>query len=166
MQRRSWMAALTLAALVGAPAGADATARAKPGDEIAATRQADEPASIKRKVALNLKFSGLLYPGEVVIKPANAGCRFQPITRPVRRNDLVPIEPIEVETFSADRTCSLVITLKEPGQPDKTMRRTFQFEATEPAKGPQVFECMLSAMPKTPTATVAEKTTGAARAKK
>ncbi|WP_435019304.1 hypothetical protein TA3x_001223 [Tundrisphaera sp. TA3] len=166
MQRRSWMAALTLAALAGIPAGADETAQAKTGIEPASARPAHEPGSIKRKVSLNLRFSGLLYPGEVVIKPGNAGCRFQPITLPVRVNGPVPMDPIEIETFSADRTCSLVITLKEPRQPDKTMRRTFQFEATEPAKGPQVFECMLSAMPKTPAATVAERTTGATRPKK
>ena len=105
MQGRSWTAALTLGlAMAGA---------------FAATTLADGPAATKRKVALTLKFDGLSpQGGEVEIKPGNAGCKFETIkfqTKGHPRATLdgrINLDPIEVETFTADRDCSFAITLK------------------------------------------------------
>jgi hypothetical protein len=119
MQGWSWMAALTL---VASMAGA-----------LAPTSRAAEPPPVKQKVSLNLRLDGVSAAGgEVEIKPGHAGCRFDTLkiqtkTYPRKSSDgTLLLDPIEVETVSADRDCSFTITLKEPGQPDKIVRRTIR----------------------------------------
>ena len=138
MQGRSWMAALTLvAALVGASAP---------------PTRAGEPTAIKQKVKLFLRLDGLSAEGgEVEIKPGHAGCRFQTITfqtknHPRTIDDKIDLDPIEVETLSADRDCSFAITLKEAGQPDKTVRRNIRIVPTPAGKSanPQALTCFIS----------------------
>ncbi len=117
MQGRSWMAALTL---VAASAGALAPI---------SSARAGDPTPIKQKVKLTLRLDGIVADKgvELVIKPGHPGCRFKPITRLIKGDGTIAdIPPIEVETFSADRDCSFAITLKEPGQPEKTVRRNIQ----------------------------------------
>jgi hypothetical protein len=153
MQRRSWMAALTLAAMAGALTGPSIGA--------------EGPTPIKQKVAINLRLSGLRYPGEVAVKPGGPGCRFKPFTQAIKNNNLTPLDPFEVEVFSADRDFSVVITLREPGQPDKTIRRIFRVDAPsagQPAVKP--FECLLTANSLSQPATVAEKPAGETSTKK
>ena len=139
MQGWSRMAALTL---VLAVAGA-----------FASPSLAGGPPSIKRKVAMVLKFDGLSAEGgEVEIKPGNAGSRFETIRfqtkgHPRSTNDgRINLDPIDVETFSADRNCSFAITLKEPGLPDKTVRRILQITPTTDTKSttPLVLNCFIS----------------------
>ena len=162
MQRRSWMAALTLVALAGAVALG--------GDEPASTKADAGPASVKRTVALTIRFSGLRARGKVEVKPANAGCRFKPVVQPVDQNVPIQLKPIDVEVFSADRDCSLVITLKEPGQPDKVVRRHFRVEpevaGADGKVKPQVFDCFLSAVPTKDVAAIAAKPAGEPKIKK
>jgi hypothetical protein len=139
MQGRSWTAALTLAlAMAGA---------------FASTTFADEPTPSKRKVALTLKFDGLSPKGgEVEIKPGNAGCKFETIKfqtkgHPRATTDgRINLDPIEVETFTADHDCSFAITLKEPGLPDKTVRRILRIVPPTDSKpvAPQTLTCFIS----------------------
>ena len=156
MQGWSWMAALTLAASVAGP--------------FAPTGQAAEPPPVKQKVSLSLRLDGLpAEGGEIEIKPGHAGCKFETIKfqtkdHPRSVDGKISLDPIEVETLSADRDCSFAITLKEPGQPDKTVRRTLRLVPPvegKPAK-PQEMTFYLSSnslKPKavTPKAVVVEK---------
>ena len=125
MQGWSWMAALTL---VASAFGA-----------LAPTSRAAEPPPVKQKVSLSLRLDGLnAAGGEIEIKPGHAGCRFETIkfqtkSHPKMFEGKIVLDPFEVETVSADRDCSFVITLKEPGQPDKTVRRTLRI--VPPAEG-------------------------------
>ena len=93
----------------------------------------------------------------MVIKPGHPGCRFKPITRQIKGDcQIVDIPPIEVETFSADRDCSFAITLKEPGQPEKTVRRNLQIV---PAAEPQALTCYVSSKSLSAPVAKAEATT-------
>jgi hypothetical protein len=139
MQGRSWTAALTLAlAMAGA---------------FASETRADGPISAKRKVALSLKFDGLSpQGGEVEIKPGNAGCKFETIKfqtkgHPRASSDgRINLDPIDVEILTADRDCSFAITLKEPGLPDKTVRRVLRITPPSESKPnePQPMTCFIS----------------------
>ena len=139
MQGRSWMAALSIAVAL---AGVDAPGLARAGD----------PTPIKQKVTLNIRFSGLVgQKAEVVVKPGNPACRFKPIARAIDPDVVVPFGPFDVETFSADGDCSFAITIKEPGQPDKTIRRILQIPTQAEAKAagakpgdPVVLTCYVS----------------------
>ena len=135
MQGRSWMAAGMIAAVTL-------------GGWASATR-AGQPASVKQKVKLSVHIAGTTPNSgvEVVIKPAHPACKFKPITCPVKQDGMLQdIPPIEVETLSADRDCSFAIVLKEPGQPEKTFRRSLQLNpptATNADK-PQALMCYIS----------------------
>jgi hypothetical protein len=147
MQSRSWMAAL---ALVAAMAGAHAS-----------RSLAGEPAPTKQKVVLSLKLDGLSSDGgEIEIKPGNPGCKFETIkfqTKGHPRTDSqgrINLDPIDVETMSADRNCSFSITLKEPGQPDKTVRRALRITPTLGGKtpAPQTLSCFITSNSLNPVA--------------
>ncbi len=137
MQGRSWMAALTL---VAASAGA-----------LAPITRAAEPPPIKQTVKLKVRVDGTGSPAaegaEIVVKPGHPGCRFKPIRHPLKGDgDIDDIPLIEVESFGADRDCSFAITLKEPGHPDKTVRRSLQLVpavAGKPAQ-PLKLSCYLT----------------------
>jgi hypothetical protein len=148
MQSRSWMAALALAiAIIGANAPRSI---------------ASGPAPIKQKVQLILRLDGLSSKGgEVEIKPGNAGCKFETIkfqtkNHPKTSSDgkIIKLDPIDVETLSADGNCSFSIILKEAGQPDKTVRRNLKITSTpagETAK-PQAMTCYISSNSLNPVA--------------
>jgi len=119
MQGWSWMAALTLVASVSGL--------------LAPTAQAAEPPSVKQKVSLVVRLDGLSASGgEVEIKPAHAGCRFETIKIDTKSHQKkmvdgsIVLDPFEVESLSADRDCTFAITLKEPNQAAKTVRRTIR----------------------------------------
>jgi hypothetical protein len=154
MQGWSWMAALTLvASLTGA---------------VAPAARAAEPPAVKQKVSLSLRLDGLSAAGgEIEIKPGHAGCRFETIkfqtkSHPKMLEGRIVLDPFEVETVTADRDCSFAITLKEPGQPDKTVKRTLRL--APPVEGkpvkPQELICYISSnslKPK-PKVVIVEKT--------
>jgi len=135
MQGRSWMAALTLVA---------ATALALIGE----TRdvRADDPAVVN-KIALTLKITGLGRDGcEVEIKPGHPGCEFKSITQKLDRKGLIDFKPFEVKSTSADHDCLFAITVKEPGQPAKTIKRGLVLKSPEAgvsAIPSQNFLCLL-----------------------
>ena len=154
MQGWSWMAALTLvAATVGATAPA--------------THAAD-PTPIKQKVKLQLRLDGIVAKegAEVTIKPGHPGCKFKAVTKTVKGDCTVPLDVFDVETVTADRDCSFSITLKEPGQPDKTVRRSIQIEPNvegKPAKS-QTLSCFVTS--KSLSTPVAEKSDSTDEAKR
>jgi hypothetical protein len=135
MQGRSWMAALTLAA---------ATALALQGGTRVA--RADDPAVVN-KITLTLKITGLGREGcEVEIKPGHAACEFKKISQKLDRNGQIDLKPFEVKSTSADHDCLFAITVKEPGQPVKTVKRGLVL--VKPAPGAravpsQNFSCLL-----------------------
>jgi hypothetical protein len=142
--------ALTLVASVAGP--------------FAPNARASEPPAVKQKVSLSLRLDGLSAAGgEIEIKPGHAGCRFETIkfqtkSHPKMIDGKIVLDPIEVETFSADRDCSFAITLKEAGQPDKTVKRTLRIvPPTEgkPAK-PQDLTCYITSNSLRPPAMAAK----------
>ncbi len=119
MQGRSWMAALTLATSAVLALGRPAPA----GD-----------APVVNKVRLELHITGLSASGcEVEIKPGNPACSFTTQKQKMTKRDCV-LEPIEVQSTSADRDCSFSITIREPGQAAKTFQRGLRLSPVTPGQ--------------------------------
>lgn len=134
------MAALTLLAAAAGPAW------------LALTRDAEAagPPPARQKIALEIRVDGTLAGSgvELVIRPGNPTCRFKEIVYPVKKDgDIRDIPPFEVETLNADRDCAFAIVMREPGQPDRTFRRSLQVSpealAANPDK-PQVLKIYLN----------------------
>jgi hypothetical protein len=79
-------------------------------------------------VRLNLVIAGLGRAGcDVEVKPANAGCKFRTAApRHVPSDGRAILELRDVELRGADHTCTLAITVREPGQSPKTLYRGFR----------------------------------------
>ena len=115
MQGRSWMAALAIAASTFLAAGPTARAEDKP------------PVT---KVKLEIRIAGLSHDGsDIEIKPAHAGCQFKTATYHVTQQGRASLLLEDVQSSSADRDCALAITLKEAGQPARTIRRGLRLVA-------------------------------------
>ena len=142
MQGRSWMAALALAAASAALFGTASLA--------------GQPTPVKQTVKLSLHLEGMAREGgEVRIKPGHPGCRFKEISfrltdQPRDSYGMINLAPFEVETISADHDCAFAITLKEPGKPDKTVRRNLLLVPDDDgrATAPQKMTCFVTADPK------------------
>ena len=135
MQGRSWMAALTLTvATAFAFIGGNGDARA-------------DDTAVVNKITLTLNIMGLSSDGcEVEIKPGHPGCEFKPISQKLDRNGRIDFKPFEVKSTSADHDCLFAITVKEPGQPVKTMKRGLVLKNPEPGSRTmpsQNFSCLL-----------------------
>lgn len=105
--RRMFAAQLSLLPLVG----------------IAAATAFDGEPGIVNNVVIELQVQGLSKEGCVVeIAPGHPGCKFKKVRYKVD-NARVLLQPIEVTSLSADRDCSFAITIKEPGMPEKTIKR-------------------------------------------
>jgi hypothetical protein len=150
------MAALTLtaSALLGLVLGfgpADASraddVKPTPSPETALA-PTPEDASATSKVTLILDVAGLGPKGcDVEIAPGHMGCQFRPVSFHVSRHDAnkMRIAFEDVQTTGADRYCLFAITIREPGQPVKTVRRGLRLvgSSSEPATS-QVLYCYLS----------------------
>jgi hypothetical protein len=142
MQGRSWMAALALATGVAlAPIGRPTPTRA--GDSPA-------PAAVLNKVTLTLRITGLGDEGcEVEIKPGHAACQFETQTKKVKYGGQsqgeLSVAALPVKSTSPDRDCQFTITIKEPGQPPRTVRRGIRLVVPTPgaAVPEQTFKCYL-----------------------
>lgn len=143
MQGRSWMAALTLAAGL-APASS----------------LADTPAPQARPqtVKLELAIAGLGPNGcDVEVKPGHKGCSFTTKSAHVNKSGLATLVLRDVSTASADRDCTFAITIREPGQPERTVSRGLRLEARPTAAGQQM-TCYLSSPSKLARAGGTERT--------
>ena len=129
MQGRSWMAALALAASILLAPGTAARAEDKP------------PVT---KVKLEIRIAGLSQDGcDIEIKPAHAGCQFKTATGHITQQGRASVLLEDVQTSSADRDCALAITLKESGQPARTIRRGLRLVASATGSIPSL-TCYMS----------------------
>lgn len=169
MRVRSWMAAL---ALIGASSiligrglsaqgpgqtpGASASKgkTAKPQDKSPEPRpEKDGPSPDKSRasrpdlpaVQLNLRIAGLSAKGcDVEVKPANPSCKFRPApVKHVTSDGYATIDLRDIELRGADKTCSMAITVREPGQPPQIIYRGFRTSSAKPGTVP-TFTCFIS----------------------
>jgi hypothetical protein len=142
MQGRSWMAALTVAAelsLILVIAGSPS--RAAAGDT--KMRETPKPAAT-HNVKLLLRIAGLSRDGcNVEIKPAHPGCSFRTRSTHVDEKGLAEIAFEDVKSQSADRDCTFAITIREAGQPERTVMRGLRLGSGQTAE-PRSLECFLS----------------------
>src|SRR5262245_46518501 len=122
MRSRSWMAAFAIAA--------GGTMTVAPG-------ASDSP--VENRVQLELLIAGLGADGcTIEIKPGHAACQFKAVEKTIDRvvGDPIRLEPIPIlaQARGADRDCSFAITIKEPGQPPKTVRRGLRLAVQEPGQ--------------------------------
>jgi hypothetical protein len=136
MQGRSWMAASTISAgmlailgLVAQVAPVQAQTQAsdpKPRPKAEAKPVVPETTTPTYVVKMDLKIAGLGKKGcDVEIRPGNGGCKFK-----------------DIETQSADRDCTFAITVHEPGQAEKTVKRGLRLKS--PGDPGQSLDCFLS----------------------
>jgi hypothetical protein len=94
-------------------------------------------------VHLDLVIAGLGREGcDVEVKPGNASCKFRALNergaeaqQHVASDGRARVQLCDVELRGADRTCTIAITLREPGQVKKTMYRGFRLTPrSNPAK--------------------------------
>ncbi len=145
MQGRSWMAALTLVAGLapastfgGAPAGSIISAEA-------GSTSNNEATTSTNVVKLKLRIAGLGSNGcQVEIKPGHPGCQFQPLTEQVKSDGALDLDLKDVRTLNADRDCTFAITIKEPGQPVRTVRRGLRVSASKEKGQLSSLTCYLS----------------------
>ncbi len=169
MRARSWMAALALigvtSILIGrglsaqGPGGAPKPDQSKDQEKphkMPSRTEAEKPKPKPSdthfaRVQLNLVIAGLGLEGcDVEVKPANAGCRFR-VASPqhISSAGQAKLELKDVEIRGADHTCTVAITVHEPGQPPKTVYRGFRLanQRTAPSPSPSPipnFTCYLS----------------------
>lgn len=168
MRVRSWMAALALigasSILIGRGLSAQGTGRAQEASPPRPAKTPQDPpakgdpkapgsAAEKGKgsapdlpiVQLNLAIAGLGTEGcDVEVKPANPSCKFRPSPiKHVASDGHAMIELKDVELRGADKTCTLAITVREPGQAPQTIYRGFRTASTKPGAVPS-FTCFIS----------------------
>ena len=144
MQGRSWMAALTLAAGLS-PVATRAQDRPLAGVETKATpRAAAEPV---HTVTLEVAIDGLGAKGcDVEVKPGHPACKFAPRAQHLNPRQSVKLVIDDVRSLSADRDCTFAITVREPGQADRTVRRGLRL--SNPGGPAQLLPCLLSTPPR------------------
>jgi hypothetical protein len=135
------MAALTLAAGI-CPTSSLADDPPAPKSSTPAPSTPDvKPQSVR----LDVWIRGLTKDGcDVEIKPGGAGCKFQPQTHHVGIDGKLNVEMKDVEVRSADRDCTFAITIREPGQPVRTMFRGLRISATPEKGSSPLLTCYLS----------------------
>ena len=186
MRARSWMAALALIVGTSIAVGRAMPAASSAEDPPQAPSQPTEPpragsqtSNAKpaeetiKTVLLNLEIAGLGREGcDVEVTPGNPSCRFRAVNITRDGGKLVRtkagaqhvtsighavLELQNVELRGADRTCMVKITVRESGQPAKTVFRGFRLpvhgEAGATVAGNQAptFTCYLSSPSKVAT---------------
>jgi hypothetical protein len=171
MRVRSWMAALALVVgtsiavgrampalvtnQVAEKAKTDGAEKSKPQSESPAPKPA---ATRLQSVQLSLVVAGLGAKGcEVQVKPGNASCKFSTVyAKRGDKNQVIAsdgkgsVELRDVELRGADRTITVAITVREPGQAAKTFYRGFRLSAKPEVKAQgatasaPAFTCYLS----------------------
>jgi hypothetical protein len=116
------------------------------GDESA--EESTPPSKGARTVKLKLVIGGLGADGcDVEVKPGNPACRFKKQTGHVGSDGVLKLEFKNVEVRSADRNCTFAITMREAGQPPKTVQRGFRMvpsAADSPGGETSTFVCSMS----------------------
>jgi hypothetical protein len=149
------MAALTLTvnALLGLilGAGLPALSRADDPKTTLTPAPAATPTEIApSKVRLDVRIAGLGPGGcDVEVAPGSSDCQFRPVSLHVAPQDYSfgkQIELKDVRTTGADRYCIFSITIREPGQPVKTVRRGMRLVALSPDRqdSAQLLNCFFT----------------------
>jgi len=107
------------------------TQKAEPRSQ---TTNPTPPASRIPAVQLDLVIAGLGHDGcDVEVKPGNASCKFRALNergaedhQHVSSDGRARLQLRDVELRGADRTCTVAITVREPGQAVKTIYRGFR----------------------------------------
>jgi hypothetical protein len=104
-----------------------------------APAHADEPPALgmtsgaegkPHTVTLDLRIAGLSAKGcDVDIKPGHPGCKFRTVSRHIGPNGIATVVLKDVVARNADRDCTFAITLREPGQADRTVHRGLRLQA-------------------------------------
>ncbi len=162
MQGRSWMAAasfpFTANALlllgVALGLGGPVPSRAEDAKRSAAPAPATpptphEPATAPAKVVLEVRISGLGPRGcDVEVAPGSSDCQFRSVVQHVTPADYSFGKKIvldDVRATSTDRYCIFAITIREPGQSVKTVRRGLRLVGTaDRPEAAHVLNCYLS----------------------
>jgi hypothetical protein len=114
------------------------------------TASASATETAPSKVVLDVRIAGLGPGGcDIEVAPGSSDCQFSPVTRHVTQQDYsygkkIPLN--DVRTTGADRYCIFSITIHEPGQPVKTVRRGMRLVAlsSERQDTAQLLNCFLS----------------------
>jgi hypothetical protein len=113
-----------------------------------ATTPAPAEATARASVLLDLNIAGLSPKGcDIEIAPGHMGCKFRPVSQHLGREDggKAKIRFDDVQTTVADRYCIFAITIREPGQPVKTVHRGLRLVASSSDRNsPQLLTCYLS----------------------
>lgn len=147
MQGRSWMAALTLTLALGSGSLPAFSHPALAGGGDAKTKPSDPPVNGKpHTVKLELRIAGLTVNGpgcDVEIKPGHPGCKFRTVQHHVDSRGYATVVVPDAVSRNADRDCTFAITIREPGQPERTVRRGLRLQAENVTSG-QSLSCYLS----------------------
>ena len=155
MQGRSWMAALTLTtnALLGLILGLGLPVASRADDPKTTPTPAPAATATETapsKVVLDVRIAGLGPGGcDVEVAPGSSDCQFRPVSLHIAPQDYsfgkkIPLN--DVRTTGADRYCIFSITIREPGQPVKTVRRGLRLVAmsSDRQDTAQLLNCFLS----------------------
>jgi hypothetical protein len=107
------------------------------------------PATAPAKVVIEVRISGLGPGGcDVEVAPGSPDCQFRAVSQHVTTADYQYGKRILLEDVRAtgtDRYCIFAITIREPGQPVKTVRRGLRLVGTSGRpQTAQVLNCYLS----------------------
>jgi len=115
-----------------------------------------------RLIELRLAIAGLGPKGcDVDVKPGNPTCVFKPQSLHVKADGKLLVSLKDVELRGADRNCAVALTIREEGQPAKTIFRGYRVAADSKPGSAESFLCCLSSPSK--VAAVAGSTPAATR---
>jgi hypothetical protein len=125
-------------ATAGVPKGAPRAPGSEPGE-------GRVPAPDLPLIQLNLAIEGLGTEGcDVEVRPANPSCKFRPSPKKhVASDGHATVELRDVELRGADKTCSMAITVREPGREPQTIYRGFRAASAKAGSVPS-FTCFIS----------------------
>ncbi|MDX2037917.1 MAG: hypothetical protein SFX72_14800 [Isosphaeraceae bacterium] len=141
MQGWSRMAALTILAVRLCSAdSALSPARAQTTSPSNSTPAAPPRTETVGKVTLTLVITGLAGgETEVEIRPGNGACTFPTQVAKVKSTGesfvRVVVKDLEIRSTTSSRDCSLAISIREPGKPERFTRRGFRLAADASTAG-------------------------------
>ena len=162
MEVRSWMAILVIMAGSTVETSAESLGQTAATGSSSATAELSGKASAQpqaqgesaatatpRTVKLEVKIAGLGRGGcDVEVKPGNRSSRFQGQGKHIESSGEASFLIRDVEIRGADRNCTFAITVRESGQPPRTIYRAFRMAERAGAEGsrPSVptFTCYLN----------------------
>jgi hypothetical protein len=154
MQGRSWMAALVLmgalitALILGVTAEADTQPETPPAPAPPQSVPPVPPGKAegpKHTVLLMLAIADLPAKGcDVEIKPSHPGCSFRKRAEHVTADGQLKVVLDDIRVKNANRDCTFAITIREPGQAERTWRRGLRISTNNNSENAQTLPCYFS----------------------